>query len=81
MMCAAPSLAQTVASDPGAMSCGDYVKASKNSLNGAFGNVDLDDAEAAAEFMKMGQKIVTICSKNPKITVRQAIQQVVAEMD
>jgi hypothetical protein len=81
MVCAVPGLAQTVASDTGALSCGDYVKASKNSPNGAFGNVDPDDAEAAAEFMKMGQRIVTICSRNPKMTVRQAIQQAVAEMD
>lgn len=78
---ASPCTAQTPPTDPGAMSCADYLRAAKGASEGVFGNVKTGDAEADAMMKELGQKIRKVCTASPKITVREAIQQALMEED
>jgi hypothetical protein len=74
-------MAQSPPSDPGAMSCADYLRAAKGTSEGVFGNVKTGDAEADAMMKELGQKVRKVCTASPKITVREAIQQAIMEED
>jgi hypothetical protein len=80
MTLCSPALAQL---DPNAatMSCADYIKASKNAPNSVLGNVKTGDAEADASMADMDRQILKICAKSPKITIREAMQKAIMEMD
>jgi hypothetical protein len=74
---ASPGAAQIPLGDPGAMSCAEYVKASK----GLLGDVKTGDAEADASMAEMDKAILKVCAKNPKVTLREAMQKAIIEMD
>jgi hypothetical protein len=77
LVIATPCAAQISPADPGAMSCADYVNAAK----GALGGVKTSDAEADASMAEMDQAILKVCTKNPKTTLREAMQKAIMEMD
>ncbi|EIM28995.1 hypothetical protein MicloDRAFT_00026500 [Microvirga lotononidis] len=63
------------------MSCADYVKASTGSAKGVLGGVKTGDAEADASMAEMDKAILKVCTKNPKTTLREAMQKAIMEMD
>jgi hypothetical protein len=80
LMLASPCAAQIQSGDPGAMSCAEYVKASKGASKGLLGDVKTGDAEADASMAEMDQAILKVCAKNPKVTLREAMQKAITEM-
>jgi hypothetical protein len=78
---ASPGAAQIPSGDPGAMSCTEYVKASKGAPKGLLGEVKTGDAEADASMAEMDQAILKVCTKNPKDTLREAMQKAIIEID
>jgi hypothetical protein len=80
MALSSPALAQT-GPNAATMSCADYMKASKNAPDGVLGNVQTGDAEADASMADMDRQILKICAKNPKISIREAMEKAIMEMD
>jgi hypothetical protein len=73
--------AQIPSGDPGAMSCAEYVKASRGASKGLLRDVKTGDAEADVSMAEMDQAILKVCAKNPKVTLREAMQKAIMEMD
>ena len=63
------------------MRCADFVKAAKGSSGGAFAGVSTGSDEADAEIAKINQAVVKVCTQNPKLTVREAMQQALIEIE
>ena len=76
-----PCAAQISSGDPGAMSCAEYVKASKGPSKGLLGDVKTGDSQADASMAEMDRAILKVCTKNPKVTLREAMQKAIMEMD
>jgi hypothetical protein len=63
------------------MSCRQYLEADRNTPAGVLGSLETDDAEANASLAEMGERIRTVCSGNPRMTLNEAMMKAIEEMD
>jgi hypothetical protein len=81
LVLASPAIAQVPPADRGNMRCTDFVKAAKSSSGGAFAGISTGSEEADAEVAKINQAVVKVCTQSPKLTVREALQQALIEIE